>query len=104
MRQLSKRSIDQLVVALDFAAPVLNAGETLVASNARGTLDLIITDAAGVDVTAALSEGEPWIVAGTQVAFWLRGGAFGPYYQVEVRAPTSDGEILSARVPLEVLP
>lgn len=107
--RFSKRPPDDLVVAVEFGpkpsgAGALNPGETVVTSNARGSLGVTATDSAGADVSATLLEGEPWIVSGTQVAFWLVGGVPGPLYHLEITAPTSDGELLNARVALEVLP
>ena len=101
--RFQKRPPDAIVVAVDFGRQ-LNPGETLVASNARGSLGVIARDSAGVDVSATLLEGAPWIVAGTQVAFWLLAGVAGPYYSIEATAPTSDGELLTERVALEVAP
>lgn len=101
--RFQKRPGDQLVVAVDFSR-LLNDGETLLTSNARGALARTIRDSAGTDVTGTLSESGPVIVAGTRVAFWLLAGvAGGAFYQVEVIAPTSDGELLTERVALEVL-
>ena len=107
MPRFVKRPPDALVVAVDFGprpggASALNAAETVVASNARGSLGVTAADSTGADVSAALLEGAPWIVAGTQVAFWIRAGVPGPYYSLVVTAPTSDGELLTERVALEV--
>ena len=102
-KRFQKRPPDAIVVAVDFDT-VLNAGETVVASNARGSLGVAAADSTGADVSATLLEGAPWIVAGTQVAFWLKAGVVGPYYSVTVTAPTSDGELITERVLLEVLP
>ena len=98
-----KRGPDQIVVAVDFSRK-LNPGETVVASNPRGSLGVAVLDGTGADVTAGLVDGPPWIASGTQVAFWLRAGTVGPYYTVLPVAPTSDGELLTAGVALEVLP
>ena len=108
-KQFSKRPPDAIVVAVDFGprpgdTGALNPGETVVASNARGSLGVVATDSAGTDVSATLLEGAPWVVAGSRVAFWLLGGVAGPYYRLEITAPTSHGELLSDRVALEVLP
>ncbi|NCU02231.1 hypothetical protein [Candidatus Macondimonas diazotrophica] len=85
------------------AAGVLRSGETLVASNGRGPLAVRVLDLAEQDVTGSLSEGSPWIVDGIAVAFWLLPSATdGQKFWVEVDAPTSDGELLVARAPLEV--
>lgn len=100
--RFSKRGVDQLVLAVDFAER-LNPGETLVASNARGTLAVTVADSTGTDVTTAMIDGAPTIV-GPFVKFMARGGSAGPFYQVTVVAPTSDNEILSERAPLEIRP
>ena len=102
-RQFRKRAVDQRVLAVDFADQ-LNPGETVVASNARGSLSVAVADASGADMTAAMIDGAPAVVAGTSVAFMARAGAVGPLYYVTVVAPTSDAEILSDRIPLEVVP
>lgn len=101
--KFTKRPPDAIVVAVEFAG-ALNPGETVVTSNARGTVGVTAaTDSGGADVSATFLEGDPWIVAGTQVAFWLLGGAPRTLYWVSVTAPTSDGELITERVLLEVL-
>lgn len=102
-KKFTKRTPDAIVVAVEFSG-ALNPAETVVASNARGSLAVTATDSGGADVSAALLEGAPWIVAGTRVAFWLLSGVPWPFYRLEITAPTSDGELLAERVALEVLP
>ena len=97
-----KRSGTSLVVADDFSR-VLNRGETVSASNARGNLGVVATDSLGTDVSSTLLEGTPWVVFGTRVAFWLRGGTAGAFYLLTITAPTSDGELIVDQVTLEVL-
>lgn len=104
---LVKRAPDAIVVAVDFGttptgASAINAGETVVPSNARGSLAVVATDRAGNDASATILEGDPWIVADTRVAFWILGGVAGQAFHLEVIAPTSDGELLSDRVRLEI--
>lgn len=101
-RRFQKRPADAIIVAVDFGR-VLNPGETVVASNARGSLGVAAADGAGANVSGTLLEGAPWIVAGTRVAFWLLAGMPGPFYEIVVTAPTSDGELITDRVLLEVL-
>ena len=96
-----KRSADAIVVAVDFGGE-LNPGETLAPSNARGTLGVVAMDSTGTDVSATLLEGAPWIVARSRAAFWLLAGAPGPNYKITVTAPTSDGELITELVELEV--
>lgn len=98
-----KRTGDYFLAAVDFSTWPINAGETVVASNTRGTLGVVVTDSAGNDVTATLIEGAPSIVGAAIVMFWLRAGTAVSAYEVLVRAPTSDGELLTELVTLEVL-
>lgn len=102
-RRFRKRAVDELVLAVDFSER-LNPGETIVPSNARGTLGVTVADSTGTDVSTAMIDGAPNIVAGSRVTFLARGGSTGPLYQVTVVAPTSDNEILSERAPLEIRP
>lgn len=102
-KRFQKRPPDALDLAIDFDTRV-RPGVTVVASNARGSLSVVATDSAGTDVSATLLEGAPWIENGTQVAFWLVNGVEGPYYSIEASAPTSDGQLITERVLLEVLP
>lgn len=97
-----KRAPTVMVVAIDFAKN-LNPGETVVASNARGALTRTIKDAAGADVTGALSEGAPGIVGTAQVAMWLLAGVVGQVYTIETKAPTSDNELLTDVKMLEIV-
>lgn len=101
--RFQKRGADALVVAVDFGG-ALNPGATVVASNARGALGVVARDSTGADVSGTILEGAPSILSGTQVAFWLLGGVPGPYYQITVTAPTSDGELIAELVALEVMP
>lgn len=103
----TKRVDDEFVAAIDMRPWPMRGGETIVASNDRGALDLLIEDESGADVTAALGDATaPWITgAGNdQVAFWLVGGTPGARYKIVVTAPTSDGELLTGVAHLAVLP
>lgn len=101
--RFQKRPPDVIIVAVEFAK-ILNPGETLVTSNARGALGVTAVDSIGGDVSGTLLEGSPWVVSGTQAAFWLKAGALGTLYSITVTAPTSDGELITDQVMLEVLP
>lgn len=92
MMTLTKHPGDQFWVDLDFSTWPTNAGETVVASNARGALGVVIRDSNGADVSASMVESAQ--VNGTKVKWLLKGGAAGTY-AVTVTAPTSDGELLS---------
>lgn len=100
---LTKPAATQWVVQVDFSTFPLNAGATLTTSNPRGNLGVVIKDSAGVDVTSTLSEGTAAVAGGTAVSFWLKGGALGTGYTIDVTAPTSDGELLTQRVALVIV-
>ncbi len=98
-----KRPEDEYLHAHDFITWPLQTGETLVMSNARGNLSVVVEDAEGIDVTAQLVEGSPQISGdGTRVLITLIGGTAGLTYWIVIVAPTSEGELLSDRFPLEV--
>lgn len=101
--EFSKRPADAFVAAVDMSPWPLAAGDTVVASNARGALGVKAYDETGVDVTASIAPDAPWILTGTQVAFWLLAGAAGSRYRIVVTAPTQQGELLSAVTWLRVL-
>lgn len=105
-RFFTKRARDQFIAAFDFRPWPLNDGETVLDSNARGDVGLLITDEAGDDVTATVSGPDaPWVANGRYVSFWFTGGGPpGAQYTVEATAPTSDGELLTAVGTLHILP
>ena len=92
MQTITKRAADQFWVDVDFSTWPMAAGETVVASNARGALGVVIRDGAGADVSAAMVETPA--ASGTKVKWLLKGGAAGTY-ACTVTAPTSDGELLT---------
>lgn len=100
--EFGKRPADAFVAAVDLSTWPLAAGDTVVASNARGSLAVAVFEEAGADVTATLAPDAPWILDGKQVAFWLLAGAAGSRYRVVVTAPTQQGELLSAVAWLRV--
>jgi hypothetical protein len=99
MATLTKRAGDQFWVDLDFSTWPMAAGETVLASNARGALGVVIRDGAGADVSAAMVESAQ--ASGTKVKWLLKGGTAGNYAWT-VTAPTSDGELLTETGPLRV--
>ena len=96
-----KRPADEYLHAHDFDTWPLQTNESLVPSNARGSLSVTAEDADGNDVTATLIDGSPQI-DGTRVLFTLIGGTAGMTYWIIVSVPTSDDELLTDRFPLEV--
>lgn len=95
-----KRPADQFFIALDFATWPLQSGETLVSSNARGSLAISATDDLGADMAAML---EAPSIVGTTVQWLIKGGVKGRVVTVLVIAPTSDNEILSDEVKIRVV-
>lgn len=93
MSRISKLPGDEFWIDLDFITWPLNAGESVVASNARGVVGVSIRDSNGADVSAAMAEAAE--ASGTKVKWLLKGGAAGQNYVWTVTAPTSDGEILT---------
>ncbi len=101
-RRYTKRAAAQFAVGLDFSTFPIVPGETLVGSNALGSLAVTATDAAGADASAAVIDGAPWI-SGTQVRWLLKAGTPAGWYEIVIKAPTSDDELLVDRQRLEVL-
>lgn len=99
MARLSKYAGDAFWVDVDFSTWPMAVGETVVASNARGALGVVIKDGAGADVSAAMVEGVA--ASGTKVKWLLKAGAVGNHVWT-VTAPTSDGELLTETGPLRV--
>lgn len=95
-----KRPGDQYVMALDFATWPLQSGETLVASNARGSLSITAVDDLGADMATML---EPPAIVGTEVRWLIKGGTAGRQVTVRVTAPTSDDELLTDEVRVRVI-
>lgn len=99
MAGLTKLIGDQFWVDLDFSTWPMAVSETVVASNSRGTIGVVIKDRNGVDVSASMVEGVA--ASGQKVKWLLKGGAVGPYIWT-VTAPTSDDEILTQTGLLQV--
>ena len=96
-----KLSGDVFLAGVDMATWPLNAGETLVASNSRGALAVVVRDKAGQDVSAQALAGSP-AIDGTRVVFMLDSVLPVGAYTVTVSAPTSDDEMLTEQIPLTV--
>ena len=101
--EFTKRPADAFVAAVDMSPWPMVAGDTVVASNARGALGVAVADEDGADVSATLAPDAPWILDGTQVAFWLLAGEAGSRYRIVVTAPTAQGELLTAVAWLRVV-
>lgn len=102
--EFSKRAADAFIAGVDMATWPMAAGDTAVASNARGALGVQAFSEAGDDVSATIVPDAPWILAGTRVAFWVLAGAAGSRYRIVVTAPTQQGELLTAVAWLRVYP
>ena len=96
-----KRAGDVFLAGVDFATWPIQPGESLVTSNARGTLSVAVKDLSGNDVTGDAIVGSPSI-DGTKVVFMLGAGVAAGSYKIMVAAPTSDDELLTETVGLRV--
>lgn len=96
-----KLSGDVFLAGVDMATWPINTGETLIASNSRGVLAVIVRDKAGKDVSAQALAGSP-AIDGTRVVFMLDSALPVGVYAITVHAPTSDDEMLTEQVPLTV--
>ena len=97
-----KREGDAFLAGVDFATWPIQAGETLVNANARGSLAVTVEDQAGADKTSQAIDGAPSI-DGSKVVFMLAAGLVKGSYKVKVTAPTSDDELLTEVVGLRVV-
>ena len=105
--QFSKRADDQFVGAVDFRRWPLGTTDHLVQSNPRGSLEILVEDESGADVTSSLTGPEGLWISGPGldlVNFWIIGGIEGQRYKIVVGAPTYEGEFLTAVAYLSILP
>lgn len=96
-----KRPGDEYLLAVDFTDFPMQTGETVIASNARGAMAMTAEDALGADVTSTLLEAVQ-LVSDSKVGAVIKDGVAAATYWITAVAPSSDGELMTERFPIEV--